>query len=252
MGHKHLYTPRLSHKELVHLSASLLRDIEASKVNLEDALYGKIKKRLADSQALLEAALKKPNNKLLRQDLEEADQTRDLDLQLLADTIKLGRFAKTKEGKDAYQLLQPHFKGLASHKASHYEAESAFVNQLLSLFKESSYQTALRSLNATKPLEELTRSQAAFDALLLKFHQNHSSQTVYDLKKIRKDLKDTYKRLGDYLQILSEESNTVASKKLYAIYVANNELFSPLTATSKKKTPKTPEPAPVAAPEKEH
>lgn len=239
MAKTSLYLSRLSNDEFSRLVTSLLRDWQASHVTLDDVVLTKLKTKLTQQSELFRDGLAVVKDKALRQELEEADKIRDQDLQILAEMVKLGRYARTTEEKAAYQLLSPLFTGLAKAKQANYEEESAYVNRLLKHLKEEKYQESVRQLNMTKAIQTLSKSQAAFEALLLKRHTTNNSKLVYDNKANRKALQETYTRLGDYLYITSEEIGTPAYQKLYRVYQTNSDLFKPLTINRKAKTEKT-------------
>lgn len=235
MGKASLSVSRLSNGEFSRLVTSLLRDWQASRVSVEDTVLTKLKTRLSSQSELFLEGLASIKSRDVSDELEEADKVRDQDLQLLHEMVKLSRYARTAEEKEAYKAISPLVKEVPKAKRSGYEEESAYINRLLTQLKKSEYQAYARTLNLTKQVQAITKSQEAFEGLLLKRHNQTAAQVVYDNKAARKALQDTYQRLGDYLYIMSEETNTTAYDKLYKIYVTNNDFFKPLVNKPKSK-----------------
>lgn len=238
---------RLSNKELSRLVVSLLKEFQDSRVTIEDLVLTKLRTRLAQESEQFVAGLSEVKDKSVKEDMVAADKARDLDLQQLYDMVKLGRYAKTTEEKEAYKKLLPLFKGLTKAKYDNNEEESAFINSLLAQLKQTDYQAHVRSLNLTKVVASLTKSQADFEVLVHAQINKVHAKTVFDSKKYRKSLEETYNRLSDYLYIMSEEHGTVAYQKLYKLYAANSNYFKPLVnqhkPKAKKDTPKAEEPS---------
>lgn len=230
-----LYMTKLNNREFSRLVSSLLRDWQASKVTLDDPVFTKLKTRLTQQSELLHQGLSEVKDSQAAKDLDKADKLRDQNLQFLADSIKLGRYAQTTEEQAAYEALKPFFKDTAKIKRSNYEEESESINGILNQLKKTELQPHVRALNLTKAVASLTKSQTDFEALLLKRHTGKTTQTVYDNKKARKDLQETYILLADYLHVMSKEATPVAYKKLYQIFATNSDFFKPLTSSRKAK-----------------
>lgn len=226
---------KLSNKEFSRLVINLLRDWQTAKVTLEDPVLTKLKTRLTQESDLLHQGLYVVNDNSTIKDMEKADQARDLHLQLLADTVKLGRFAQTPEEKAAYNLIKPLFKDVAKVKQKSYEAESSSINGILDQLKKTELQAPVKSLNLAKPIQLLTKSQEDFEALTLKRHTGKPAKIVYNNKLARKNLQETYQILADYLYIMQKELGTVAYKKLYQTLETNATFFKHLTGSRKTK-----------------
>lgn len=242
-----LYLGKLSNGEFRRLVTSLLRDWQGAKVTVEDAVLTKLKNRLTEELSTFAEGLADLKDNQTAKAIEEADKLRDQQLQLLADTIKLGRYGLTSEEKEAYKLLNPLFKDLKKVKQSNYEEESAAILKLLDQLKKAELQAPIKTLNVTKPIQNVTKSQEAFDLLLAKRQSTRTSKVVYDNKAARKALQETYTKLSDYLYVMADEATPVAYGKLYKVFKANNDAFKPLTADKKKKADAAVSPSPEEA-----
>lgn len=237
------YFNRLSHGEFYRMVTGFLRDWQASKLTIEDPVLTKLKTRLTQEVETFGQALAEVKDSQAAKDLEEADRLRDQHLQLLADSVKLGRYGHSPEEKEAYQALAPLFKGVSKAKRSNYEEESSYVLTLLAQLKKTEYQTFSRSLNLTKGIQNLTKSQEAFDKLLTQRNASKSGKVTYDTKATKKVLQETYTKLADYLYVMADEATPLTYGKLYKIFVTNHEVFKPLTVTRTKPKSDSPEPA---------
>lgn len=225
----------LTGDEVTRLVSSLLRDWQASKVTIEDPALTKLKTRLTTTLASYQEGLAQLKDQATLEELAEADRQRDNDLQLLFGHLKLAKWKSSKEEKAAYKLLRPLFDGVSKAKKANYEEESAYINRLVGQLGTAPYQAAATLLGLTKPLQDLTKSQAAMEDLLLKKHTTNGSRKVYDNKASRQVLEATYRRLGLYLTIMSEEVGTAAYTKLLKVYDNNTSLFKPLAMVHKAK-----------------
>lgn len=226
---------KLNHREFSRLISSLLRDWQASKVTVEDAVLTKLKNRLTQDLETFDSGLSQIKDTKLTKTIEENDKLRENDLQLLYEQVKLARLARSKEDREAYDSLKPLFDRAAKAKRSGYEEGTAYIKHLLNQLQSADYQPHVQRLNLTKAVTELTKSQEAFETLLLKRHNKASSQVVYDNKKTRQELEESYKKLAYYLYVMSAETGTVAYTKLYKMFKANNDAFKVLTTNTRGK-----------------
>lgn len=226
---------KLNNKEFSRLVTSLLRDWQGVKATVDDPVLTKLKNRLTQQSEVFYQGLVEVKDSTTAKAIEEADQQRDNNLQFLAEMVKWGRLATTSEAKEAYKVLMPLFKDVRKIKKSNYEEESLLLNGLLDQLKKPEYQTHLRNLDLMKAFQNLTKSQEAFDALLAKRQTTKTTKVVYDNKKSRKDLQATYDQVDKYLSVMADEATPVAYGKLYKIFVANEAVFKPLTASKKNK-----------------
>lgn len=241
-------TRGLNRDEFTRLIESLLRDWQASKVASDDVVLTKLKTRLTTTLASYQESLAQVTDQGATESLLAADQARDKDLRWLYEMVKLAQWQKGKEEQAAYKTLWPLFTDAIKAQKANYEEESAYISRLLGQLGTAPYQAAATLLGLTKGIQELTKSQAAMEALLLKKHTAKASQKVYDKKALRKTLQDTYQRLGHYLLIMSEEVGTVAYTKLFKVYQTNHELFKPLATRYPLKSKERPASAPQAEP----
>lgn len=230
-----LYLAKLSNKEFSRLITSLLRDWQTVKASVDDAVLTKLKTRLTQQSELFYQGLSDIRDSQTAKEIDAADKLRDQHLQLLAEMVKWGRLATVPEDKEAYKLLNPLFKEVAKIKKSNYEEESLSINALLDQLKKPEFQTAIRTLNLTKAIQQLTASQDAFDKRLAKRQSTKTTKVVYDNKQARKDLQETYLKLVDYLYVMADEATPVAYGKIYKVLVANSDTFKPLTVNRKAK-----------------
>lgn len=224
-----LHFSRLSHREVYRLTVSFLRDSKDTPIPENDLILKSILKRLEQETERFHQGLSAVKDTGLSRELAQADKQRDQALQTLQDLIYLHRHSQSADKQEAYQLLKPLVANITRIKKSHYELESAHLTGLLKQLKTPDMAQASALLQLTPAITELTKSQQAFDQLMLKRHLNKLKQPNYHNKETRQNLQDTYQRLGDYLQIAAEEVQTPIYQTLYRIYQTNTAFFRPLT-----------------------
>lgn len=134
----------------------------------------------------------------------KADALRDADFKSLKNSLKPFRtslHASELEAYTALHLLLSEYKGVENDS---YEVQTTRLNNLLERLKSSTYKKHIDELGIERFVVRLTNSNTAFKEIFSKRSFETLQKPSYDVKKLRKELTESYRKLVNYVLALSQ------------------------------------------------
>lgn len=190
---------RLSTSEFSQFHSTSLKAIEKTRVKLTE--YPKLHQaitRLTNCLALLEPGIKQ-EKPVTGTDLREADKRRDKDKKNLDMMVEIAKYSRnsTKQAAaiDIAKILS-HYKSI--HREN-YEKQTKHTNQLIQRLEKSPYREKINQIGAMEQVQNLKESQENFYQLYLTYTQYQGQNISKKVSEARKDIKEQYTILYQYL-----------------------------------------------------
>lgn len=168
-----------------------------------------------------------------------ADELRDEDIQALRDGLKAYRTSKREAEKAAYTSLKLLLDQYKDIQRKHYEEETALISNLLERLASQKYQEQIETLALKKFVENLHESHQAFEQLFASRSQEQLQKVSVDVKKMRRDLLQSYQQLVDYTAILAQVKEDELYKKFLAVLNNSRKYYADLLAKRKSQSKET-------------
>lgn len=212
---------RFHHAEFGQFITRLGDDVSQSQLNTEaDTHFKMMLDSLKVKNSTYGKALEQIRENENTQKIAELDKVRDSDFQALKDSIKPYRNTRKPQHKAAYNALKivlDEYKNIVSIS---YEEETHKIKSLLSVLRNETNMPYLTLLNIVEFVQELEKSNTAFDTLFAERSVQNIGKETYDTKALRREMTDIYKKLAKYTLTMAE----VKSDEFYikALEVINN------------------------------
>jgi len=218
---------KLHHAEFGQLIVRFFEDFSSSDLDQNADPYFK---RLFDA---LQSQIPTYNNALNQiraneesQKIAELDAERDADLQSLRDGLKPYKNAKTQAEKEAYnalKILLNEYKGVEDDT---YEEETNKLNSLVGRLLSSDYSSHVAALGLVKFINHLADSNTAFNDLFSHRSYQVSQKITYDVKTLRKNLREDYNKMTSYISALASVKEDTYHKDILTIINNGRSYFS--------------------------
>ncbi|MCU7616398.1 DUF6261 family protein [Chryseobacterium sp. PBS4-4] len=160
------------------------------------------------------------------QKIAELDQERDADLQSLRDGLKPYKNAKTQAEKDAYNALKILINEYKGVEDDTYEEETNKLNSLVNRLLSSDYSSHVATLGIVKFINHLADSNTAFNDLFSHRSYEVSQKVSYDVKTLRKNLREDYNTMTNYISTLAHVKEDSYYKDILTIINNGRNYFS--------------------------
>ena len=216
-----LHIPNLHNAEFGQFITRFFDDFEKTSLTTEtDTDFKKLFDKLKDKLLTYNKALEKTRGYEESRKLADLDKVRDADLQALRDSIKPYRNAKKENQKEAYNALKMIFDSYKNVADEPYEKETNKINTLISNLKSEKFSSHVASLKIGDFVDELELSNNNFNTIFGKRSFEILQQETYDIKSLRKEMNELYRKISLYALIMAEVRE--AEFYIKALEVINN------------------------------
>ena len=192
---------RLHFLECGQFVTRFVSDFEATGENpTTDARFNKLFESLQNQLPTYNEAQMQVKAQTETQQLQELDEVRDKKVAALRFALKAFRYTDDTAKKQAYQqlsLLLNTYKGV---EKLNFEAETAGLDKLLADLKNDTYSPAVATLGIAEHIQNLKTAATNFKNLFNTRSDATTLQVVYDTKKLRADLLETYRKMASYIE----------------------------------------------------
>jgi hypothetical protein len=171
----------------------------------------------------------------------QADQLRDKAVTALNRYLRVFELSENEEEVLAYKSLNTLLKTYRGIQSWNFEEESNGIDNLLNDLNEGKYLASVALLNMTSYVNRLATRNNEFKNLFAGRTQEVALKEVFDVKKLRNNLKTTYSDLADYVLSMSKSKNTDEFNKALDLINTVRKYYSDLLAKRKATTKNTPE-----------
>ena len=222
-----LEASRLQNAEFGQLLTRLFEDIAKSGIDLsEDEALKKVLENLKEYLKTYDKALEQTYYNEESKNLAKLDKVRDADMKALRASIKPYRNAKTDAQKDAYTNISMLFSSYKDVEVQAYEIQTKRMSTLISLLKSEKYANDVSVLKILPFVEELEKSNSAFDVIFAKRSHMNIEKTNYNIKSLRKEMGDNYRKMYNYVFSSAEVKQSDFYIKLLDIINNSRKYFS--------------------------
>lgn len=190
---------RLSTSEFSQFNTTTLKSIEKTRIKLtEHPKVNQAVSRLNNSLLLLEPGIKQ-EKPVTGKDLREADKKRDRAKKHLEMTIEVAKHSRNDNKRAAALEID---RILVNYKFIHrenYEKQTKHMNQLIQRLEKSPYREKINQIGANEQVQNLKENQENFYQLYLTYTQYQGQNITKKVAAARKDIKEQYTILYQYL-----------------------------------------------------
>lgn len=195
---------RLHHAEFGQMITRLSDDFAKSGINIDtDDDFKKLFSALKTKNQSFSKALEQIRENENTQKIAELDGVRDDDFKALRDSIKPYRNSKREHQKEAYNALKIVFDEYKNITELNYEAETKKIATLLSVLKTEQYPFHISNLQIQGFVDDLEKSNTAFDTLFAVRSMQNIAKETYDTKALRREMSEIYRKLVTYIETLA-------------------------------------------------
>lgn len=171
----------------------------------------------------------------------QADLLRDKAVSALTRYVNVFELSENEDEVLAYKSLNTLLKTYKGIQTWNFEEESNGLDNLVADLNNEKYLPSVTLLNMTSYVSRVTTHNEDFKNLFAGRTQEVASKEVFDVKKLRKDLKTTYTDLADYVLSMSKSRNTPEFNNALDLINTVRKYYSDLLAKRKSATKTTPE-----------
>lgn len=134
----------------------------------------------------------------------KADALRDADFKAFKNSVKPFRtslHASESEAYTALNLLLAEYKGVENDS---YEVQTTRLANLIERLQSDLYKKHVRELGIGRFVTRLNESNAAFKEIFSKRSFDMLQKPTYDVKKLRKELTESYRKMVNYVLALAQ------------------------------------------------
>lgn len=212
---------RLHNAEFGQLMERIFNDIEKSDLDIEtNATFKQILESLKETNVTYGKSLEQIRENEKTKKIAELDKMRDDDFIVLRDSIKVYRKVRKEQQVQAYNALKIVFDEYKNLAKLNYEAKTKKLSTLVSVLKSTEYKAHITALNVSGFLQELEKSNKAFDDLFAERSVQYIAKENLDTKNLRKELTELYRKLCTYTETLA----TIEQEEFFikALDIINN------------------------------
>lgn len=232
-----IHLPKLHNAEFGQFITRFFEDFEKTNLQADtDAdfkvLYEELKAILPTYIKSLEQIRTNKESKLIA----DLDKVRDHDIQALRDSIKPYRNTKSEEKQKAYHSLKIVFDSYKNIREEAYEKQTALVNTLITTLKTGSYAQASETLNIKEFILELEKTNREFNDVFARRSFETINKETYNVKDIRKEIVEIYRKISNYILILTDIKQDDFYKKTLEVINNSRKYYADVIARRGAKT----------------
>ena len=177
--------------------------------------------------------------------IAKADQTRDTAISALMRYLKVFELSEDEEEVLAYKSLNALVKTYKNLQTWNFEEESNGIDNLVNDLNNSKYLPSVTLLNMNRYVTRLATRNTDFKTLFAGRTMEEASKEVFDVKKLKSDLKTLYTDLATYVLSMAKSKDSEEFNKSLTIMNTVRKYYADLLAKRKTATKDTPlEPIP--------
>lgn len=177
--------------------------------------------------------------------IAKADQTRDTAISALMRYLKVFELSEDEEEVLAYKSLNALVKTYKNLQTWNFEEESNGIDNLVNDLNNSKYLPSVTLLNMNRYVTRLATRNTDFKTLFAGRTMEVASKEVFDVKKLKSDLKTLYTDLATYVLSMAKSKDSEEFNKSLTIMNTVRKYYADLLAkrkTAPKDTPLDPIP----------
>jgi len=222
-----LDTAQLHHAEFGQLIVRFFEDFSSSGLDQHaDADFKRLFEALQHQIPAYHSTLNQMKANDECKNIAALDSDRDADLRALRDGLKPYKNAKTQAEKEAFaaiRLLMKEYKGIEDRS---YTEETDRLNSLVNKLLSSDYSPHVATLGIVKFINHLADSNTAFNELFSECSDRAFQQQAYDVKALRKKMKEVYGTMVNYIAALASVKDDAYYKDILRIINSGRSDFS--------------------------
>lgn len=200
-----IYLQGLHHAEFGQFITRFFEDFSRTDLNKEeDSDFNELYERLKAQLPTYNKAMEQIHASQESKNIADLDKVRDADLQALKDSIKPYKKGKTEAIINAYNALKLVFDQHKGTRRMSYEAQTNRINTLIAVLETDEYKSPISLLRISDFIDELKKSNQEFDKLFAKRSFNKLKKETYNVRELRKQLTDDYRKMAYYVDALAQ------------------------------------------------
>ncbi|MDO4228488.1 MAG: DUF6261 family protein [Capnocytophaga sp.] len=196
---------RLHNAELSSLMERFFDDFSKKTLSLDtDAIFKTAYEEMKSQLAVYNTGLDQVRTNEDSNKVAKADALRGADFKALKNSVKPFRTSLQSAESEAYtalNILLSEYKGVENDS---YEVQTTRLTNLVERLQSSAYTKHINELGIRRFVTRLAESNVAFKEIFSKRSFDMLQKTTYDVKKLRKELTESYRKLSNYVLSLAQ------------------------------------------------
>lgn len=172
--------------------------------------------------------------------IANADQMRDKAVSALIRYLKVFELAENEEELVAYKSLNTLITTYKNLQNWNFEEESNGIDNLVTDLNNAKYLPSVTLLNMNSYVTRVTTRNNKFKTLFTGRTMEESSKEVFDVKKLRSDLKTLYADMATYVLAMAKSKDTDEFNKALNVLNTVRKYYADLLAKRKTAPNNTP------------
>jgi putative component of toxin-antitoxin plasmid stabilization module len=174
-----------------------------------------------------------------------ADYLRDIAVSALTRYLSVFQWSENEQEVLAHKSLDTLFKNYKGIQSWNFEEESNGIDTLVADLNNAKYLPSVTLLNMNSYVTRVATRNAEFKTIFAGRTQEVAVKEVFDVKKLRAEVKETYTDMVEYVLSMSKTKNNEEFNKSLDIINTVRKYYADLLAKRKPATKTTPaEPIP--------
>ena len=196
---KQIHLSRLQNAEHLALINDLYSLLNQANIEALDALKNQLKKGIDQAEAGQLQIRKNEHT----QALVSLDDKRDNMYRGLVLRVQSEEFSLTEEVQKAAQKVALVIKTYGNFTLYNYQKETTVIQNFVADLKSSDYLPAVQKIGLEQWVNWLETANNEFHALYTQRRDEYAGQTSYDMKNIRKEIDDTFRKIMQTIDALA-------------------------------------------------
>lgn len=162
--------------------------------------------------------------------LIEKDNIRDKAVRTLRRALSVAEFTDIEAEKIAYKTIFIVLKTYKDIEIESYEAESLGLDNLIAELRNTKNLPAVQLLGLEKYINKVEQTNAIFKTTFDQRSTTTISTEIFDTKKLRKAILETYKNLADYTLAMANNNSNPFYKDTLGVINNGRKYFADLVA----------------------
>jgi len=164
------------------------------------------------------------------EELALLDIIRDRKVITLRRALSVYEYTDDANELAAYKLIKIVLNTYKDIEKSNYEAESLGIDNLIAELGNAAHAPAVATLGLASVIQNLKTANQKFKEKFDTRSMETISDVVYDTKKLRKDILNTYKDLAEYILVMANRRNTDYYIQILNVINNGREYFANILA----------------------
>ena len=234
---------RLHNAELSSLVARFFDDFSKTTLSLEeDSIFKKAFEAIKEQVVIYNTALDQVRTNEESYKIENAEIIRKSDFKALRNALKPFQNTTVAAELEAYKALHILFLEYKDVEKNNYEVKTTRITNLLERLESNAYKKYIDELGMRRFVSRLIVSNNAFKEVFSKRSFDILQRPQYDVKKLRRELTESYKKMTNYVLALAQMTEQTFYIEMLEVFNNGRKYFSDtiLARRSRKKETKKP------------